>query len=54
MIKLFGFTFGDKGVVQVQNPNESSFALPTNAIDYGAVTITGKKRARFLISLWII
>ena len=41
MIKLFGFTFGDKEVVQVQNPNESSFALPTNAIDDGAVTITG-------------
>ena len=40
-IKLFGFTFGDKEVVQVQNPNESSFALPTNAIDDGAVTITG-------------
>jgi hypothetical protein len=40
-IKLFGFTFGDKEVVQVQNPNESSFALPTSAIDDGAVTITG-------------
>ena len=40
-IKLFGFTFGDKEVVQVQNPNEASFALPTNAIDDGAVTITG-------------
>ena len=40
-IKLFGFTFGDKEVVQVQNQNESSFALPTNAIDDGAVTITG-------------
>ena len=40
-IKLFGFTFGDKEVVQVQNPNESSFALPTNALDDGAVTITG-------------
>ena len=40
-IKLFGFTFGDKEVVQVQNPNESSFALPTNAMDDGAVTITG-------------
>jgi hypothetical protein len=40
-IKLFGFTFGDKEVVQVQNPSESSFALPTSAIDDGAVTITG-------------
>ena len=40
-IKLFGFTFGDKEVVQVQNPSEASFALPTNAIDDGAVTITG-------------
>jgi len=40
-IKLFGFTFGDKEVVQVQNPSEASFALPTSAIDDGAVTITG-------------
>ena len=40
-IKLFGFTFGDKEVVQVQNPSEASFALPTNALDDGAVTITG-------------
>ena len=41
-IKLFGFTFGDKEVVQVQNPSEASFALPTNAIDDGAVTNSQK------------
>jgi hypothetical protein len=39
-LKLFGFTLGVKDVVQVQSPEQSSFALPTPAIDDGAVTIT--------------
>jgi len=39
-IKLFGFTLGTKDVVQVQSPEQPSFALPTPAIDDGAVTIT--------------
>ena len=39
-IKLFGFTLGNKDVVQVQNPEQPSFALPTEALDDGAVTIT--------------
>ena len=39
-LKLFGFTLGAKDVVQVQSPEQSSFALPTPAIDDGAVTIT--------------
>ena len=39
-IKLFGFTLGSKDVVQVQAPEQPSFALPTTAIDDGAVTIT--------------
>lgn len=39
-IKLFGFTLGTKDVVQVQSPDQPSFALPTPAIDDGAVTIT--------------
>ncbi len=39
-IKLFGFTLGKKDIVQVQKPEESSFALPTEAMDDGAVTIT--------------
>ena len=39
-IKLFGFTLGSKDVVQVQKPEQSSFALPTPALDDGAVTIT--------------
>jgi len=39
-IKLFGFTLGSKDVVQVQSPEQPSFALPTPAIDDGAVTIT--------------
>jgi hypothetical protein len=39
-IKLFGFTLGKKDIVQVQQPEQSSFALPTESIDDGAVTIT--------------
>ena len=39
-IKLFGFTLGSKDLVQVQPPEQPSFALPTPAIDDGAVTIT--------------
>jgi hypothetical protein len=39
-IKLFGFTIGKKDVVEVQDPQERSFALPTAAIDDGAVNIT--------------
>ena len=39
-IKLFGFTLGQKDVVQVQPPEQPSFALPTPALDDGAVTIT--------------
>lgn len=40
MIKLFGFTLGKKDVVQEQPPEQQSFALPTAALDDGAVTIT--------------
>ena len=39
-IKLFGFTLGNKDIVQVQAPEQASFALPTEAMDDGAVTIT--------------
>ena len=39
-IKLFGFTLGQKDVVQVQPPAQPSFALPTEAMDDGAVTIS--------------
>jgi len=39
-IKLFGFTLGSKDVVQVQKPEQSSFALPNDTMDDGAVTIT--------------
>ena len=39
-IKLFGFTLGSKDVVQVEKPEQPSFALPTSALDDGAVTIT--------------
>jgi len=39
-IKLFGFTLGKKDVVQVQAPEQPSFALPTETMDDGAVTIT--------------
>lgn len=40
MVKLFGFTLGKKDIVQVEKPEQSSFALPTAALDDGAVTIT--------------
>lgn len=39
-IRLFGFTLGKKDIVQVEKPEQASFALPTEAIDDGAVTIT--------------
>ena len=39
-IKLFGFSLGKKDVVQVQAPEQPSFALPTETMDDGAVTIT--------------
>ena len=39
-IKLFGFTLGRDDVVQKQNPEQPSFALPTETMDDGAVTIT--------------
>jgi len=39
-IKLFGFTLGRNDVVQKQNPEQPSFALPTESMDDGAVTIT--------------
>lgn len=39
-VKLFGFTLGNKDIVQVEKPEQSSFALPTPALDDGAVTIT--------------
>jgi hypothetical protein len=39
-IKLFGFTIGRDNVVQIQDPAQQSFALPTEAMDDGAVTIT--------------
>jgi hypothetical protein len=39
-IKLFGFTIGKKDVVQQQPAEQPSFALPTEALDDGAVTIT--------------
>jgi len=39
-VKLFGFTLGRKDVVQPQLPEQASFALPTETMDDGAVTIT--------------
>jgi hypothetical protein len=39
-VKLFGFTLGKKDIVQVQAPEQPSFALPTEALDDGAITIT--------------
>lgn len=39
-IKLFGFSFGKKDIVQAEKPEQASFALPTEAMDDGAVTIT--------------
>ena len=39
-IKLFGFTLGSKDIVQKEKPEQASFALPTESLDDGAVTIT--------------
>jgi hypothetical protein len=39
-IKIFGFTIGQKDIVQEQPPDQKTFALPTAALDDGAVTIT--------------
>lgn len=39
-IRLFGFTIGKKDVVDAQSPSAPSFALPTEALDDGAVTIS--------------
>jgi len=39
-IKLFGFTLGKKDVVVQQPSDQPSFALPNEAMDDGAVTIT--------------
>jgi hypothetical protein len=39
-IKLFGFTLGQKDIVQKEKPEQASFALPTQSLDDGAVTIT--------------
>ena len=39
-IKLFGLSLGNKDVVREENPEQASFALPTEALDDGAVTIT--------------
>ena len=39
-IKLFGFTLGNKDLVREQKPEQPSFALPTETMDDGAVTIT--------------
>jgi hypothetical protein len=39
-INLFGFTLGKKDIVRVSAPEEASFALPTAALDDGAVTIS--------------
>lgn len=39
-VTLFGFTLGKKDIVQVEKPEQASFAIPTEALDDGAVTIT--------------
>ena len=39
-IKLFGFTLGKQDIVRAQSPEQPSFALPNEAMDDGAVTIT--------------
>jgi len=39
-IKLFGFSIGGKDIIQREVPEQASFALPTDALDDGAVTIT--------------
>jgi len=39
-IKIFGFTLGQKDIVQKEPDEQKSFALPTTALDDGAVQIT--------------
>jgi len=39
-IKLFGFTLGQKDIVQKETPEQASFTLPNAALDDGAVTVT--------------
>ena len=39
-IKLFGFTIGEKDIIQKETPEQASFAIPSSALDDGAVTIT--------------
>lgn len=39
-INIFGFQLGKKDIVQKEPPEQKSFALPTTALDDGAVTIT--------------
>lgn len=39
-IRLFGFNIGKKDIAQEQPPEQKSFALPNQAMDDGAVTIT--------------
>jgi hypothetical protein len=39
-VKLFGFTLGNKDIVREEKPEQSSFTLPTEALDDGAITIT--------------
>lgn len=39
-IRLFGFTLGNKDIVQDEKPDQASFTLPNEALDDGAVTIT--------------
>ena len=39
-LRIFGFTLGKKDIVQEQPPEQKSFALPTSALDDGAVQIT--------------
>ena len=39
-VKLFGFTLGNKDIVREEKPEQSSFTLPTDALDDGAITIT--------------
>jgi hypothetical protein len=39
-IRIFGFNLGKKDITQEQPPEQKSFALPTTALDDGAVQIT--------------
>ena len=39
-IKLFGFQIGSKDVVKAEKPEQASFALPSETVDDGAVTVT--------------